>query len=875
MTRSWRNWFRRQDDDGIDEEIRAHLRMAVDERVARGESRSDAEMAARREFGNVTHVSEVAREMHRGSWALADNIVNIVAHAVRRLRRSPGYTVPVIVSLALGVGLNAAVFAVLDHAVRRPLPFPDDAKLITIGWVTTRGSGAAEPAPTWETFPNDVTAWRSGSRTIESFALFAETEAAVMGSGPPEHVAGAWASGELLQVLKVQTARGRWFSSAETNASVVVLSHSLWQRQFGGDTNVIGKVLRVSGEPKTVIGVMPPGVGLPFDAEYWQPMGEIGMGQAIARPRTGVSFAQVAAELQALSPRVANVQKYGSTVVIVVRTVRDHLFGTAGPPLKLLFGATLLLLLIACANVANLALTRTLERRRELAVRVALGAGRRSLAALVITENVVLAIVGAAFGVLLAWWGTRIVMAFGPEDILKIPGLGIGTMTVLFAAIVAGAAALAVSIAPVIAVNDMGVQPMLVQAGASTTRGASSPGFRRVLVAVQIATTLLLLTGSGLLIRSIGRLTRPDHLGFDPNGIVIASLSLLSPEYRGTGRGEILMREVLSRARALPGVRGVAIGPPPLVAGRRDGVREGFNLLFSVRNPANPENTPTVWVKHVDHGYADVYRVRLRAGRLFSASDDSAAPKVAILTASAVKVFFPDRDPLNQVLNQRALTRGGVPAPVVVGVVDDILQRDLAMGAHPEVLLPAAQQPSASWAHTVSVRSTAPPEVIIGALRQILKSLDPTLPATRLQSMQSVVDASLRRHEFLVRLLGAFAALGLALSLIGLYAVVSYLVTQRTLEIGVRMALGAQRSDVLRLVLREGAVLIAVGLGVGVPAAIAFGKVLAGFLFEVKPTDAATLVTATLSLALVALVAAWVPARRASGIDPASTLRSG
>jgi putative ABC transport system permease protein len=806
------------------------------------------------------------------------SLSELLRHAARRLRRSPGYAVPVVVSLALGIGLNTAIFAVIQDVLRRPLPYPDESQLVTAGYRTLRGGSPRAddfPSVTWSLYGHDLEAWREGSRTLESMAVFSSWHMVAAGPAGPEFLEGGTGSSNLLNVLRARTALGRWFATDETNANVVVLSHDFWQRQFAGDPKAIGRTVSVRGEPSTVIGVMPPGVGLPLNAEFWVPSQGMFGEQLVARPRPGVSLTEISRELTTLSPTVARVRERGRVEEVVVRSLREQLFGSARPALRLLTAAAALLLLIACANIANLSLARTLERKRELAVRLTLGASRKSLVSLVVAENFLLAVAGAVLGFMLAALGTRAIAAFGPDDIGRIRDVGVGMNAVLFAGVVAVAAGLLVSVAPVLAATDRGVQPLLSESGARATRGRASRRARYALVATQLAVALLLITGAGLLIRSVQRLTRPDHLGFSANGVVIASVPLFGSEYRIEGRRARLYQQFGDRVRALPGVTAVGFGPPPLVGGRGESLREGFNMIFSHADSTGGErSSTTVFVKHIDAEYLDTYRIRLRAGRAFQPSDDSTGQRVAILSATAARRFFHDRDAIGQSLTLRVFTRGGQQAPVVVGVVDDVLQRDLTMEANPEVFLPLAQQPSIDGLPTVAVRTASATAPLIVALRQVLRDIDPQLAASRLEPMQAIIDASLERHAFLLLLLAVFAGLGLALSAIGLYAVISYLVTQRTLEIGIRMALGAQRHNVFGLVLREGALLTITGLAIGIAAALALSRLLAGFLFDVQPHDATTFVVAPTALAIVALLATMVPARRAAGVDPARAMKA-
>jgi putative ABC transport system permease protein len=761
----------------------------------------------------------------------------------------------------------------MEDVVRRPLPYPDESRIVALGQLWRRDTtlGAPEPTVNWMLYGGEYQAWLQGTRTLESTAVFGPDYGTIVGPAGAEFLKGGSSSPELLNVLRTQPIIGRWIARGEATERVVVLSHGLWQRQFAGDSNVLGKVLRRAGEPWTVIGVMPPDGGLPIGAEYWVPMPPIlAGGELVARPRPGVPLSQVALELKALSPAAGR----GLVTEVVVMPLRERLFGSARGPVRLLMGAAAMLLLIACANIANLSLVRTLERQRELAVRMTLGGSKRSLAVLVLTENFLLAVFGAIVGLVLAVWATRVVVAIGPDEFTRGRSITIGLSSVLFGGGLAILAALVVSVAPVLTATDRGMQPLLSGAVTRTSRSHTTRRVRYALVATQLAVALLLVTGAGLLIRRVQRLTRPDRLGFSPDGVVIASVPLSGADYRVPGKRDRFIRELDQRVRSLPGVQHVGFGPPPLVGGRGEGLSEGYNMIMMHFDTVDGRRRrTTVFVKHIDPGYLDAYGIRLRSGRALDAQDDQAAPRVALLSATAARLYFPDRDPVGQTLDFPLFRRIPVPPVRVVGVVDDVLQRDLTMEANPEIFFPIAQH-ALDNRPTVAVRTSGPTAPLIAALRRVLRDIDPEAAASRLEPMQDVIDASLSRHAFLLLLLGIFAGLGLVLSAIGLYAVISYLVMQRTLEIGIRMALGAQRSDVLGLVLREGVLLTATGLLIGISAALALTRFLSSFLFEVQPRDITTFAAAPIALSIIAMIAAVVPARRAAAVDPAIAMRA-
>jgi putative ABC transport system permease protein len=562
-------------------------------------------------------------------------------------------------------------------------------------------------------------------------------------------------------------------------------------------------------------------------------------------------------------------RREGKNLDVVVLPLHDQLYGSAGLSLWLLLGAAALLLLITCANVTNLSLARALDRRREFAMRVSLGATRASVGSLLVIENLLLALAGAAGGLVLAWLGTDYLVTLAPPSIVIGEDIRVRGTQIVFAASLAVIACLIVSAAPVIDTTRISIG--LGQIGARTGRGRGTRRLRQTLVVVQLALTLLLVTGAGLLIRSVAQLTRSDHLGFSAEGVVVLNVEAIGDRYQDRAARQTFSRDLMLRLRAIPGVQLVSSGPAPLVSGAGDeGYREGFNTLTSWGPPGHEEQGRMIWVKNVDPEYRSVYAIPLMRGRWFNATDDSTAARVAMINNEAAHFMFGDVDPIGRQLPMQKFL--GAPPPVVVGVVSDVLQRDLALTANPEIYLPVAQQPAITFA-MLSVKSAMPTKTLIAAIQRQLRATSPDLAASRLESMTDVVAASLARHTFVLRLLGLFAALGLALSVIGLYATVSYLVTQRTSEIGVRLALGAPRTRVFGMVVGEAGLIAVVGIAVGTPLTFAAARLLSSFLFEVKTTDVLAYSLSPLLLAAVALAAACAPARRASRVDPAVALR--
>lgn len=862
LARLWGTFASRRRTRELAEELDAHLALAIEEKMRAGMSYDEARRLALIESGGIASAREAYRDQ-LGIPAL-QRLGQALRHAARALRRSPGYAAAVVLSLALGVGVNTALFTVIEAVLLRPLPFADPHQLVAIGQRDSERTS-------WMVMGPDFPVWAAGTQTLESVAAFEAYHAVLEGTGGPEYVEGAIASPSLAHVLGVQPFLGRWFTSADTGRGVprtIVLNHALWMRQFGGDSTVIGRTMRLYGEPVTVIGVMPPGVALPPRAAFWLP-GAPMFHETVARLKPGVSPDLVRQELEALAPSRTNLRARGITPPdLVVRPLQTRLYGSIHEPLALLVAGAVLLLLLAGINVAALSLVRTSERRRELAVRSALGASRGALTLGVLAEQMLLATMAAVAGLLMAFWTSRTVVRLAPGELgLRDLAVSVNGATVLFAAAAATIVACLVSLAPALAVTRTDLPPVLAQGGVQSGRGRPVQRVGRSLVIAQLALALVLMVGAGLLVRTMARLTGVD-LGFRPHGVVIGSLSLIRIDSLEVRR----FVEAFPRAvRALPGVQEVTFGPAPLVGGRGEGLRDGFNMYFGWRTPR--EAMVYGWVKFVDPDYRSAFGLTLQAGRWLTDRDGAGAPAVAVINETAARTYF-EGDAIGRVLENVPKSLSGGGPITVVGIVRDARQRDVTIPANPEIFVPLAQQQEQlSSIGTFAVRTAGDADALLPTVRRVLGEVAPQIAVQQLTTMQAVVDASLARYRFLLQLLGAFAGLALAIAVLGLYAVVSYLVSQRTREIGVRVALGARRRDVMGLVLHEGFGIVLTGIVIGVPAALAMTRLLSAFLYEISPRDLLTFAVAPPLFAAVAMVAALAPALRASRVDPVRTLR--
>ncbi len=785
--------------------------------------------------------------------------------ALRTLLRSPAFAGVATLTLALGIGAVATLFSVVDGVLLRPLPFREPDRLVAVSPALLRG---------------EYVLARDRSR---SFAELGGYQAGVgfglSGGGEPERVTGAYASTNLFAALGAEPLLGRGFAAGEDQpgrGGVVVLGHGLWRRRFGADPAVVGRTVTLDGQPRTVVGVMPAEFRFPSaETELWVPVsldpaphavGALwGMGgfQAVGRLAPGATPRQALAELGALAramraenPLWTPPEPYRADAAVV--PLRDAVVGEVRPTLLVLLAAVGFVLLIACANVANLLLARGLGRGREMALRSALGAGRGRLVRQLLTESLVLALAGGAAGLLLATWGLRWLVAALPADTPRLAEVALDgrvTALALGATLLTGVAA---GLFPAWRVTRSELQGPLRE-------GAGAGGGRRrlsgVLVAAEIGLAMVLVVGAGLLIRSVRALVAVDP-GFRTERVVSARIDPPESLYGDPARQRAFYAEVLGRVQALPGVGAAGLtsqlplgGEPSPWATAVEGVTLDPNALpMFDRRAVTPE-------------YLRTLGVRLVRGRAFTAADREGAPPVALVDEAAARRFWPGEDPVGK--------RIGHPWAndwmTVVGVVAEVRSAGLAGEQNPAYYAPFAQKPGAGM--TLVARTTSSPEALAGSLRAVVAGVDPQVPVSRVRAMDEWIAESVARPRLTAVLLGAFAGLALLLGAVGVYGVIAYTVGERTREIGLRIALGAGVGDVVGMVLRQGALLAAAGIGAGLLASLAATRALAGLLYGVTATDPLTFAVVPAVLAAAALLATWLPARRASRVDPMTALR--
>ena len=794
--------------------------------------------------------------------------------ALRGLRRQPGFTAVALVALALGIGANTAIFSIVNGVLLRPLPYAEPDRLVQI-WRDLRLQGG--PAQEWAS-PPVFFEWQAESDVFEKVAAVGGWGPTLTGESDPERLAGAMVSRDYFDVLGVRPVLGRTFTRDEDRPDgppAVVLSGPLWRR-LGADPDLVGRAIVLNGRPATVVGVLPdgfrpavvPGAEI-FGASRLDPASRARnylVLRTIGRLKAGVSIDAARARLEALAGRLeANYPDTDKGARIALVPLHEQIAGPLRPAIMVLVGAVAFVLLIACANVANLLLARASARGRELAVRAALGAGRWRIARHLLTEAMVLAAGGAVLGVLLASWSVDALVAASPIGTAGFDDLGVDPTVLGYTAVIAAMTGLVFGLAPVLSAGR--ARAMLALKDAA--RGGAAGGGRRLraaLVVTEIAVSLVLLVGAGLLGRSFVQLLAVDP-GYRTDRVLTAPLG--APESRYAERPQVaaFYDRVLERAGALPGVRRAAlVSILPLVPGDND-------ANFSIEGrpePANDFDRPVAWYRMASAGYFDTMGIRIVRGRGFTEEDTVAAPGVVTVNETLAGRYWPGEDPVGR----RIRLGGGPDAPpaTVVGVVSDVRQRGLDQPPVAEMYLPYRQMPSRFM--TLVLATEGDPSSVAAPLRAAIREIDPDLALAGIATMDELRASSVTGPRFLMGLVGAFALAALVLAAIGIYGVVSYGVAQRTSEIGVRMALGAGRGDVLRLVVGGGLRLALAGVALGVAGALAATRAMATLLFGVTATDPATFVATTVALAGVATAASLVPALRATRIDPIEALRA-
>ena len=810
---------------------------------------------------------------------MLSQIIQDIRYAGRTLMKRPGFTAAAVLTLALGIGACTAIFSVVHAVVLRPLPYAQAERLVMMWEADKNGEQSNVGYPTF-------TDWRAQNHSFESLSAMAYWNPTLSGAGDPQALSGASVTADFFRVLGVKPMLGRDFTAEDDRpnaARVAIISYELWEKSYSRDSSIIERPVLLNGVPRTVVGVMPPDFQpllSPFNkrVDIWRPLTYAGEAppacrtcrhlRVIGRIREGVSVAQARAELATIQQRIVkdHASDY-SSIGVMFTSIQEQFSGKVSAILLLLFGAVGFVVLIACANVANLMLVRTASRRKELALRMALGASRARILRQLLTESVLLAIAGGGLGVLLTLFGMRWLVSLAPVTIPRIEQVRMSPPVLGFALALSLLTSILFGILPALVGGKTDLQTDLKQGG----RGSGFSGnrlWRNSLVIADVALAMILLAGAGLMLKSMTRILDVPS-GVSADNVLTMKLSLFGPEFAGADANAKVLatfKQSLDQISALPGVKAAGLVSQLPLAGDFD----MYGVEIKDKPQANPEDSPAAFRYGVTPGYLEALRIPVLHGRTISARDDEKSQPIVLVNELFASRIWPGEDAIG-----KQIRLGGPERPwrTVVGVVGNVRHEGLDAPQKLQVYVSEAQWFNPDSDMVLAVNTSGPPAAIAAAVRQAVWSVNRNVRINEVATMDQVIGTSLALRRFPLTMFGLFAIAALLLAALGLYGVLAYSVSQRTTEIGVRMALGARPREVLRMVLRQGMVLVIVGVAIGVAGALALRNVLIGLLFEVKPTDPATLIFAALVLITVALAACLIPARRATRVDPLVALR--
>ncbi len=873
-------------DDEVSDELALHLEMRTREYIARGMDPAAARAAALRRFGNLDHVRKTCREIGRKrdqDMLRRETFTELrqdVTFAVRQLVAHPAFSLIAVLTLALGIGASTAIFSVVNAVVLRPLPVPRPEQLTYIfGHIAGQLSDVSV---------GNYVVLEKSQRSFSSVAAMDYYSFNLSEGEGAERTIGARVSASFFDVFGIQPAVGRVFNAEEDQPGrdqVVVLSHRLWQRRFGADRGIVGRDIRLNGQPYTVLGVLPPSFDLTSDSEeLWVPIAFTPKQKAmhdehyltvVARFRDGVTREQALQDLEGIATALRGMDRFNQNLHFEIDSYVAQFVGDYRTRLLVLLGAVGLVLLIACGNVANLLLARSAARSREVAIRAALGAGRGRIVRQLLTESAVLALVSAGVGLLIAWWGIRTLVSLVPPGVPRIEQASIDGVVLAFTLGIAFLSSLIFGLAPALRAARTSLSESLKEGGRGSAGTRGRDWLRSALISAEVSLAVLLLVGAGLLIRSALEMQQIQP-GFDPRGVMTARLSLPAAEYADATRVVATFERLVEEVSQAPGVRSAAVATMIPVSPGGNG-----NGLLAEGKPFSLESAIQSQLSIVTPGYFQTMGIPILRGRGFEAGDRRGAQKVMIVNEALAEALYPGQDPLGRKVGCcEAAPDGQSPDfKVIVGVAANLRSRGLAEEVRNEFWLPAAQAPPESWdwiqrTMYILARTSGEPETLAPALRRAVAAIDPDIPLYSESTMEKRMVQSAATARFNTLLLTLLGVIGLILSAVGIYGVIAYFVTQRTPEIGVRMALGATPRHVVRLVLRQAAIPVTAGLLLGLVASAAATRVLSAYLVGVEPTDPLTLASVVAVLAAAALLAGFLPARRAASVDPTQALQA-
>jgi putative ABC transport system permease protein len=873
----------------IVEELSQHLEDQFEEALSRGITEADARESVLTELSQTDVLAASLKHVERrvpqnpiqmGSERKTHMFADLsqdLRYGARMLLKNPGFTAIAVLALALGIGANSAIFSVVNGLLLRPLPYKNPGQLVVI-WENATHLGFPKNTPS----PANFLDWQKQATVFEGMGAFAERTFNLTGVGEPERLEGRRVSANLFALLGVQPILGRSFvpDDDKPGTKIALLNESLWKRRFGSDPAVIGRSLALNGESYTVVGVLPNSVRLPafgtWRDQVWVPMAFPAEEAAqrgnhflevIGRMKPGVTLAQARAEMETITGRLA--QQYPEDnirISSVVNPLHEEMVGNMKPALLILLGAVAFVLLIACANVANLLLARAAVRHKEIALRLALGADRVRLTKQLLVESVMLSLVGAAVGLVLAYAGLQVLTRFIPPDVAHAEMITIDGKVLVFTLIVALVTGLIFGLAPASQAAHFNLNDTLKEGGRDFGAGPRGKRLRSALVIAEVAVSFILLIGAGLLINSFMHLRNLDP-GFRADHLLALNVDLSEVKYPDTGRRTAFFDELVRRVQALPGVRSVA------VAGNLPFTYNGDSMPIGVEGLPDPppDQWPDVIWRTVGPNYFGTMGIPLVRGRDFTDQDTLDTTLTVVISEQTAKHYWPNDDPIGKRLKPGSTT-GSSPWRTVIGVVKDVRQNDFV--AEPKMQMYFSfRQVKSLVANALVVRTSVDPLSLATSVRNSVWAVDKDQTVANMDSMEHVVAGAVARQRFSMLLLAIFAGVALVLAAVGIYGVMSYSVAQQTREIGIRMALGAQRSDVLKMTIKQGLKLVGLGLVIGLAAAFVLTRVMATLLFGISATDPLTFITISFVLLVVAMVASYIPSVRAMRVDPMVALR--